>query len=149
MTTHAIDGLADLVGAELGTSEWLLVDQERIDRFAEVTGDQQWIHVDTARAAGGPYGATIAHGYLTLSLLPMLVRQACTLEGASRRLNYGLDKVRFPQPVVAGSRVRAVVTLRSISEIRGGLRLGLSCVLEIEGAEKPACVAETLTLLLT
>ncbi|GAA1000185.1 MaoC family dehydratase [Acrocarpospora macrocephala] len=148
MTTYAIDGLADLVGAELGTSEWLLVDQERIDRFAEATGDHQWIHVDTARAAGGPYGATIAHGYLTLSLLPMLVRQACTLEGASRRVNYGLDKVRFPQPVIAGSRVRAVVTLRSVSETRGGLRLGLTCVLEIEGAEKPACVAETLTLLL-
>ncbi|GAA1010519.1 MaoC family dehydratase [Acrocarpospora pleiomorpha] len=149
MTTYAIDELAGLVGAELGTSEWTLVDQDRIDRFAEVTGDLQWIHVDPVRAASGPYGATIAHGYLTLSLLPMLVRQACTLEGASRRLNYGLDKVRFPQPVVVGSRVRAVVTLRSVAEISGGLRLGLSCVLEIEGAAKPACVAETLTLLLT
>lgn len=148
MGKYAVDELAGLVGTELGRSEWLTIDQARIDGFAEVTGDHQWIHVDPERAAEGPYGATIAHGYLTLSLMPMLVQQACAFEGASRRINYGLDKVRFPHPVRVGSRIRALVRLRSVDNVSDGVRVGLTCALEVEGSDKPACVAETVTLLM-
>ncbi|MFF2846096.1 MaoC family dehydratase [Streptomyces sp. NPDC058001] len=148
-TRYALADLAGLLGTRLGVSGWLTVDQSRVDLFADATGDDQWIHVDPERAASGPYGATIAHGYLTLSLLPVLVGEAFRLTGVGRRVNYGLDKVRFPSPVVVGARVRAVVTLREVEPVpAGGIRMGLRCVVEIEDGGKPACVADTLTLLM-
>lgn len=143
--------LAGRTGAELGRSGWLEVTQDRVDLFAEATGDHQWIHTDPARAAQGPFGGTIAHGYLTLSLLPVLVGQAFAVEGVARRLNYGLDKLRFPAPVPVGSRVRAVVTMAGYEPGPAGrgdlMRLGV--VVEVEGQERPGCVAETLTLLVS
>ncbi|MCR1783688.1 MaoC family dehydratase [Nocardioides carbamazepini] len=145
MNTYPLSDLAALVGTELGTSGWLAVEQGRIDLFADATGDHQWIHTDPERAAAGPFGSTIAHGYLTLSLLPVLVSDAFALEGVSRRVNYGLDKVRFPAPVKVGSKVRATVTLVSYDAGRMKLRV----VVELEGGERPACVAETLTALFT
>jgi acyl dehydratase len=147
MTTFDLQDLAAHVGEEVGASDWLVVDQARIQQFADATDDQQWIHVDPARASDGPYGATIAHGYLTLSLLPVLVQQVFAVGGVARRVNYGLDKARFPSPVVVGSRVRVVVSIRSVVPVDGGIHLGLRCVVEIEGADRPACVAETVTLL--
>lgn len=147
MTAYALDDLAGLVGEELGTSGWLTIEQDRIDLFAAATDDHQWIHTDPARAAEGPFGATIAHGYLTLSLLPVLVGQAFSLAGVARRVNYGLDKVRFPSPVTVGSRVRAVVHLVSLDPGDASTRMGLRVVVETEGGTRPACVAETLTVL--
>jgi acyl dehydratase len=147
-SSYTLEQLAASEGLELGRSPWLSIDQERIDAFAVVTQDSQWIHVDPARAAEGPYGATIAHGYLLLSLLPMLVSQSHRIDHVGRRINYGLDKVRFPSPVLVGSRIRAVVTVRTLIQMSGGVRLGLRCALEIDGEPKPGCVAETLTLLL-
>jgi len=148
MTPYALEQLAVHVGQELGSSDWLAVEQDRIDLFADATDDHQWIHVDPARAAGGPFGATIAHGYLTLSLLPVLVGQAFSLDGVSRRINYGLDKVRFPSPVTVGSRVRAVVMLASAVTSERSTQMALRCTVEIEGGDRPACVAETLTVLM-
>jgi acyl dehydratase len=148
LAEYAATDLGGLVGTELGASDWLTIDQPRVGLFADATDDHQWIHVEPERAASGPYGATIAHGYLTLSLLPALAGRAFSLSGVGRRVNYGLDRVRFPAPVVVGSRVRAVVTLRSATPIPGGVQMGLRCVVEIEGSEKPACVAETITLLM-
>jgi acyl dehydratase len=148
VTAFTIDGLEAQVGQEVGVSEWTTITQSRIDLFAEATGDQQWIHVDPERAVDGPYGATIAHGYLTVSLLPAMVQEAFQVIDAVRRVNYGLDKVRFPRPVVVGSGLRAHVSVRSVTPIEGGVQLGLRCVLEIEGGGKPACVAETLTLIM-
>lgn len=149
MNSIALADLAAHVGTELGRSDWLTVEQGRIDLFADATDDHQWIRTDPVRAAGGPFGATIAHGYLTLSLLPALVGRAFTLEGVSRRVNYGLDKVRFPSPVKVGSRVRAVITLASYdaSSAAAGGRMKLHVVVELEDGERPACVAETLTVL--
>ena len=140
--------LAEAVGAELGTSEWLTVAQDRIDTFAEATGDHQWIHVDPERAAKGPFGRTIAHGYLTLSLLPVLVQGIYSVEGVRMAVNYGLNKVRFVTPVKVGSAVRAVLTLDSVTEVEGGLQLVATAVVQIEGQEKPAAIAETLTRLI-
>jgi acyl dehydratase len=135
------------VGTELGTSGWIAIDQRRIDLFAEATEDRQWIHVDVARSVAGPYGTTIAHGYLTLSLVPHLMREVFVVKGATMGVNYGLDKVRFLTPVRCGSRVRVRATLLS-AEVRedGGLRLGLRAVVELEGAERPACTATTIGL---
>ena len=140
--------LAEAVGTELGTSEWLTVAQDRIDTFADATGDHQWIHVDPERAAKGPFGRTIAHGYLTLSLLPVLVQNIYSVEGVRLAVNYGLNKVRFVAPVKVGSAVRAVLTLDSVTEVEGGLQLVATAVVQIEGLEKPAAVAETLTRLI-
>ena len=148
MSQLRLENLGSLVGEEVGASGWHLVDQRTIDLFAEATGDHQWIHVDPARAAEGPYGATIAHGYLTLSLLPMLVQEAFSVDGVARRVNYGLDRVRFPRPVTVDSKVRAVVTVREVREIEGGVQLGLRAVVEVQGGGKPACIADTVTLLL-
>jgi acyl dehydratase len=138
--------LADLqsrVGQELGRSEWLLVDQARIDRFAEATGDHQWIHVDPARAAAGPFGATIAHGYLTLSLLPLFFDTAFSVADVRMGINYGLNRVRFPNPVRVNSRLRGRFVLSSWEPLEGGAQLVVEATIEIEGASKPACVAET------
>lgn len=143
-----IDDLAGMVGQELAVSEWLTVDQERIDRFADATGDHQWIHVDVERATAGPFGAPIAHGYLTLSLLSIFLDPILELNGIAMRLNYGLDKVRFPHHVPVDSRIRARVAVESVEETHLGLRLGLKCVLEIDGTEKPACVAHPVALLI-
>ncbi|MFJ3779752.1 MaoC family dehydratase [Streptomyces sp. NPDC090075] len=135
------------VGKEIGTSDWITVDQHRIDLFAEATEDRQWIHVDVERSAGGPYGTTIAHGYLTLSLVPDLMRQVFAVQGAAMGVNYGVDTVRFLTPVPSGSRVRVRVSVRS-AEVRedDGLRLGIEAVVELEGAPRPACVATTIAL---
>jgi len=120
------------------------IDQARVDRFAEATDDHQWIHVDTDRARSGPYGSTIAHGYLTLSLVSSLVWQVYRTEGLSMEINYGSDKVRFLSPVVVPARVRAVVDLVSVDQAGDGYRIKTNVTIEIEGSEKPACVAETL-----
>ena len=139
---------SDLRGKELGPSEWLEVDQERIDRFADATGDRQWIHVDPERAAEGPFGTTIAHGYLTLSLLPILMSNALNLTGYRMGINYGVNKVRFPAPVPSGSRVRATFTVQSVEEVTGGEQGVVLAVVEREDGDKPVCVAELVARML-
>jgi acyl dehydratase len=143
-----VDELAGRIGQELGVSEWVTVDQARIDQFASATGDHQWIHVDPQRAAAGPYGATIAHGYLTLSMVPIFLAPLLALEGVSMSLNYGVEQVRFPHPVRVGSRIRGRVTVESVRETAQGVRLEMKCVMEIDGAAKPACVAHPIALLI-
>ena len=142
-----IEELAAAVGAELGTSDWLEIDQDRVDLFADATDDHQWIHVDQAKAEAGPFGGTIAHGYLTLSLIPALSHSIFSIETDGPRLNYGLNKVRFPNPVKVGSRVRAHATLAELVDVAAGKQLVVRYTIEIEGEEKPACVAETVVLL--
>jgi acyl dehydratase len=143
-----LDELAGIAGEELGVSDWLEIDQERVDQFADATGDHQWIHVDRERAAAGPFGGTIAHGFLTLSLIPFLGSQVFSLETPGAKLNYGVNKVRFPHPVLVGSRIRSWVTMGDVTDLPTGKQLTLRHVLEIEGQDKPACVAETVVLLL-
>jgi acyl dehydratase len=140
--------LQDAVGEELGTSDWFEVTQERVNQFAEATGDHQWIHVDVERAASGPFGGTIAHGYMTVSLIPALSHSIFSVETEGPRLNYGLNKVRFPNPVKVGSRVRARATLAELADVAAGKQLVVRYTIEIEGEDKPACVAETVVLLL-
>jgi acyl dehydratase len=137
-----LDAFTAAVGEELGTSEWLTVTQEQINLFADATGDQQWIHVDPERAASGPFGTTIAHGYLTLSLLPVFAEQIYTIEGLAFGMNYGANKVRFPAPVPVDSRLRATATLIETREIAIGTQVVINFVIEREGADKPVCVAE-------
>lgn len=127
-------------GEDLGCGDWTLIDQERIDRFADASDDQQWIHVDPSRASEGPFGTTVAHGYLTLSLLPRLLRSAYRIEGLSLAVNYGLDRVRFPAPVPAGSRIRARPCLHAVAPIPGGCRAVLDTTVEIERGLKPGAV---------
>ena len=143
-----LDEISDAVGEELGASEWLLVEQERVDNFASATGDHQWIHVDVEKAKAGPFGGTIAHGYLTLSLLPFLGSQVFGLETPGAKLNYGVNKVRFPSPLPVGSRIRARVSVAGVTDLPTGKQMTLKYVVEIEGSDKPACVAETVVLLL-
>ena len=143
-----IEEVRALIGTDLDPGPWLTVDQERVDRFAEATGDHQWIHVDPERAAAGPYGGTIAHGYLTLSLVPGLALQVYELAVGSARVNYGVDAVRFPQPVPVGGRVRLAACFLELAERGGSHRLRTRFTIEIEGRDKPACVAEGITLLL-
>jgi acyl dehydratase len=143
-----IDQLAAAVGADLGTSDWFEIDQDRVDLFADATDDHQWIHVDQERAAQGPFGGTIAHGYLTVSLIPALSKTIFSVETDGPRLNYGLNKVRFPNPVKVGSRVRAQATLAELVDVAAGKQLVVRYTIEIEGEDKPACVAETVVLLL-
>lgn len=133
------------VGEQLGHSDWLEIEQKRIDLFADATGDHQWIHVDPERAAGGPFGRTIAHGYLTLSLLPTLVPQIMRVEGMKMGLNYGTDKVRFPAPVPVGSRLRAGAVLTEVTEAGGGVQVTATVTVEREGGDKPVCVAESVS----
>jgi acyl dehydratase len=147
-TFTSFDELSDAIGEELGTSEWLTIEQERVDQFADATGDHQWIHVDVERAASGPFGGTIAHGYLTLSLIPLLGAQVFALDTPGAKLNYGVNKVRFPAPVPVGSRVRDTVSVTEVTDLPSGKQLTLGHVIEIEGGGKPACVAETVVLLL-
>ncbi len=144
----SLDEITAAVGEELGTSEWLTIDQERVDTFADATGDHQWIHVDVERAKDGPFGGTIAHGFLTLSLVPFLGSSVFALNTPGAKLNYGVNKVRFPSPVLVGSRVRVTVTLGDVADVPAGKQLTLKHVIEIEGGAKPACVAESVVLLL-
>ena len=146
--TLRIDGPAtipDHVGAALGPTDWITITQERIDQFAEATGDHQWIHVDPARAKDGPFGTTIAHGYLTLSLVNLFLPQLVTVERAAMGVNVGLGKVRFPAPVPAGSRIRGRGEVVSAEQIGEGVQVVVRVTVEIEGGDKPACVAETIS----
>jgi acyl dehydratase len=139
------DELLDAVGRDLGVSEWITIEQDRIDQFAEATGDHQWIHVDPVAAAEGPFGATIAHGYLTLALTNQFLPEIMRVDGASMGVNYGANKVRFPQPVTVGSRVRATATLTGADEIAGGVQVVVTITVEIDGQPKPACVVESVS----
>lgn len=142
--TFTMATLRQAAGTDLGVSRWLTVAQERIDAFAAATEDRQWIHVDPERAAAGPFGTTVAHGYLTLSLLPPLMADLIAITDASARLNYGLNKVRFPAPVPADSRIRARAVIVGVDEVAGGLQVVVRASIEREGGEKPVCVAEYL-----
>jgi len=146
-TFTSADKLMAAEGETLGTSDWLTIDQERINTFAEATGDHQWIHIDPERAASGPFGSTIAHGYLTLSLLPSLSWQVWEVKGVQMGVNVGSNRVRFLNPVKVGSRVRATGVLTSVKEASGGLQVVVTQTVEIEGADKPACIAETVSRL--
>jgi acyl dehydratase len=144
----SVQSLQEHVGQEIAVSEWVSIDQKRIDLFADASGDHQWIHVDPERAASGPYGATVAHGYLTLSLIPMLLAQAMVIQGVKMGVNYGLNKVRFPSPVTAGSRIRGRFKLASIEALPAlndmvGFELTMDVTVEREGGDKPVCVAQT------
>src|SRR4051812_47213257 len=140
-----LDEVAASSGEELGSSDWLTIEQDRVDRFAEATGDHQWIHVDPERAAKGPFGGTIAHGYLTLSMLPEAAFALMHVDDASAAINYGLNKVRFPAPVPVGSRIRTTYRIADVTEVEGGVQVTTTATVEREGSEKPVCVAETLS----
>jgi acyl dehydratase len=140
-----LEAMKDLVGQPLGSSDWVVVDQQRIDRFAEATEDRQWIHVDPTRASQGPFGSTIAHGFLTLGLLSHLIETAFTVDGTQLGVNYGLNRVRFPAPVPAGGRLRAHFTLLAWEPIDGGAQMVTGVMVECEGRPKPVCVAEWVT----
>lgn len=144
---NSVDELEKAVGTHLGHSDWHTVTQKQIDTFADATGDHQWIHVDPEKAAQGPFGKTIAHGYLTLSLVPQLVWQVYKVENLAMGVNYGSNKVRFPAPVPVDSRVRAGVELVSLVPGGNGYQLTAKVTVELEGSDKPACVAETVTIL--
>jgi acyl dehydratase len=142
-TYPQLSDLLPLVGTLIGTSDWLHIDQARIDQFAAVTGDDQWIHVDPARAAKGMFGTTVAHGFLTLSLLPVLSRTSYKVGGIRMTVNYGLNRVRFPAPVPVNSRLRAHHKLLSYEPLEGGVQVVAEVSIEREGAPKPVCVAES------
>jgi acyl dehydratase len=141
-TFASLDEFRTHVGEELGTSDWITVTQEQIDTFADATGDHQWIHVDPEKAAKGPFGTTIAHGYLTLSLLPVMVGGIYEVQNLAMGVNYGANKIRFPEPVPVDSRIRATATLTDVTDIAIGSQITMKVVVEREGAAKPACVAE-------
>ena len=138
-------GLQTLVGETLGTSDWITVDQARIDLFAQATGDHQWIHTDPVRAAAGPFGTTVAHGFLTLSLVPVLFDSAFAIDDVKMGVNYGLNRVRFTNPVPTGGRVRGHFKLLAYEALDGGAQMTVQVTIELEGAAKPACVAETVS----
>lgn len=141
------EALKAYVGKEIGASDWLVVAQERIDRFAEATEDRQWIHVDRARAKReSPYGSTIAHGFLTLSLIGFFTKQVIQVRGAALVVNYGLNRVRFPSPVREGSRIRAHISLLSFKDLSEAREAVFACSVECEGSDKPCCVAEWIVL---
>ena len=144
---NGIDELKQAVGEHLGHSDWHTVTQEKVDLFADATGDHQWIHVDPERAKAGPFGGTIAHGYLTLSLLPMLNQQIYRIDGLTMGINYGTNKVRFPSPVPVGSRVRAGTEILEVNPNAQGAQAVVRTTIEVEGGEKPACVAESVVVL--
>jgi acyl dehydratase len=148
-TFTTFDQLTDAVGEDLGTTDWLEITQDRVDAFADATGDHQWIHVDVERAKDGPFGGTIAHGYLTLSLIPQFTPELFSLETPGARLNYGVNKVRFPSPVKVGAKIRASAKIDEVTDVPAGKQMITRYTLEIDGEDKPACVAETVVLLLT
>ena len=141
---NGLDELRAATGSVLGTSDWLTVDQTQIDLFAEATHDHQWIHVDPEKAAAGPFGTTIAHGYLTLSLVPILVQQIYKVTGLSMQVNYGVDKLRFPAPVPVDSRIRAGAELIKVERTDKGARATVRVTVEVEGSHRPACVVDTI-----
>ena len=143
-TFQSLAELPALVGQEVATSDWITVTQKQVDLFAEATGDHQWIHVDPERAKDGPFGCTIAHGYLTLSLLIPLWTQLLDVDGVTTKVNYGLDKVRFTSPVKVSSRIRMQATIAEVTEVKGGAQIKVANTIEIEGQERPAVVAEFL-----
>lgn len=141
-TTLTLESLPSHVGQEVGVSDWIAIDQDRIDRFADVTGDDQWVHVDVDRARQSRFGSTIAHGFLTLSLMATLLRETVAVAGVSMAVNYGLNRVRFVTPVPAGERVRARFAVHSVTLGPGGVQVIWTVSIELEGSEKPAAVAE-------
>jgi acyl dehydratase len=142
MTVNGLDEIKALAGRDLGRSDWLEITQERVNTFADATGDHQWIHVDVERAATGPFGATIAHGYLTLSLVIPLFTELLEITGTTMSVNYGLEKVRFPHPVRVGSKIRLAAVVAEVTEVAGnGVQMVLDFTVEIDGQPKPACVA--------
>jgi acyl dehydratase len=144
-TFEKITDLQELVGQELGVSEWITITQEQVNKFAEATGDHQWIHIDVERAKAGPFGAPIAHGFLTLSLLPELTASAFTVKQTRMGVNYGLNRVRFPSPVPVGSKVRGRFKLIEYIPLEGnGAQMTVECTMEREGGDKPVCVAESI-----
>ena len=140
-----LEDLMPLVGQEIGVSDWIVADQPRIQAFADATEDQQWIHTDPERAAAGPFGSTIAHGFLTLSLLPRFYETAFRVRETRMGLNYGLDRVRFPAPVPVGSRLRGRFVLKRLEAVEGGVQMMVEVTVEREGGGKPVCIAESLT----
>ncbi len=142
---NGVDELRSAKGEELEPTDWLTIDQDRVNQFADATDDHQWIHVDIEKAKSGPFGTTIAHGFLTLSLLPDLLSRVYKVEGVQMGINYGLNKVRFINPLPVGSRVRGKAEITDITDVTGGVQVSTTMTVEIEGAEKPALVAEWLT----
>ena len=138
------EALREAEGRHLGHSAWREITQEQVDRFADATGDHQWIHVDVERARQGPFGGTIAHGFLTLSMLPEMLVELLRVDGARMVINYGLNRVRFVTPVRIGSRLRAGAEITAVEEVKGAVQATVTVTFEIEGAERPACVAESL-----
>lgn len=138
-----VEGFATAEGDVLGTSDWLVVDQDRIDKFADATGDHQWIHVDAECAADGPFGATIAHGFLTLSLLPPLLNQLYRVDNVTMAVNYGLEKVRFMTPVRVDSKIRLSAKVLSVTSLEGAVQATFESTFEVEGSQKPAAVAQS------
>ena len=145
ITVNGLDELKKLAGSDLGTSEWIEITQERINTFADATGDHQWIHVDPEKAAEGPFGAPIAHGYLTLSLFIPLFTELLDVQGVTTKVNYGLNKVRFPSPVKVGSKIRLVGRLADVEDVPGGVQITVDGTVEIEGGGKPAAVLQSLS----
>jgi acyl dehydratase len=144
IVANGLDDLRKLAGAELGPSDWLEITQERIDTFADATGDHQWIHVNVERAKGGPFGGTIAHGYLTLALVIPLWTRLLRIDGVGMAVNYGLNRVRFPAPVPVGSQVRLHARVAAVDDVRDGVQLTVEFTMQIRGTDKPAIVAEAL-----
>jgi acyl dehydratase len=142
---NGVDDLRGAVGTRVGSSDWVTVEQDRIDTFADATGDHQWIHVDADRAKDGPFTTTIAHGFLTLSLLPVLLAQVYKVDGVRMGINYGLNKVRFTSPLPVGSKIRGSVELADVTDVDGGVQITNTVTVEIEGSQRPALVAEWLT----
>ncbi|MDQ1395362.1 MAG: hypothetical protein QOG64_621 [Acidimicrobiaceae bacterium] len=141
-TLHGIDELKAKVGEHLGFSDWHEITQDQVNLFADATGDHQWIHVDPERAKAGPFGGPIAHGYLTLSLAPLLMAEAFRVDGIAMGVNYGLNKLRFPAPVPVGSKVRLGASLVGVEDIQGGAQMTVDMTIEVEGKDKPSCVAQ-------
>jgi len=141
-TVHGIESFKDLIGQHLGYSEWHLIDQAQVNLFADATGDHQWIHVDPEAAKNGPFGGPIAHGYLTLALAPVFLGEVLQVDGISMGVNYGCNKVRFPSPVMVGSRLRVGVAVAGVEDVTGGVQVTLDLTLECEDAAKPSCVAQ-------
>ncbi|MGX1856656.1 MaoC family dehydratase [Dietzia sp. NPDC055340] len=148
-TFASVAEIHEALGQQIGPTEWFTIDQDRIDSFADATNDHQWIHCDVERSAIGPYGTTIAHGYLTLSLLPALSAELYTIEAGSARINYGSNKVRYPQAVRAGDRIRLIATIKDFRSESENMFLTVSYLVEIDGGDKPALAAETVTLILS
>jgi acyl dehydratase len=145
VTVNGLDELKKLAGSDLGTSDWIEITQDRINTFADATGDHQWIHVDPDRAADGPFGAPIAHGYLTLSLFIPLFTELLDVQGVTTKVNYGLNKVRFPSPVKVGARIRLAARLAEVEDVPGGVQIAVDGTIEIEGGAKPAAVLQSLS----